>query len=466
MASNKAPKQWCLTLKESINTFETWKNNFIYILSLEQNFTAFLTTGLQWQKQCKANQLRGFTDDGEGVPANDRKTAAQKCSSLNLMLGQIANYAPVISRNTIVKNSTSLEDIWQKIRTHYGFQSTGSHFLDLASFKLEAQERPEDLFQRLTSFFEDNLLTVASNISHHGENITEDEEVTPTIENVIVLLWLQLIDHDLPKLVKQRYGTELRSRTLASIKPEISLALDSLLEELQCIQDIKVSRSMASYNYNKPTGSQRQWKTKSQARPQSSKRPSCILCRTANKRDYFHFLSKCPNLPEEDRIYMGRTRQVCLEEFENEPETQKSTQEESFSVIQSSESHTTDKAENPNPQLSLARVAINNCPYINLFYRHYPVHVILDSGAEANLINQNLVNQMGITLSKTSHSAVQADGKTQLNVTGEIQIILNREGYEFKLEALAVQGLGSDILAGVPFLSQNDILLRTSRKEV
>lgn len=41
----------------------------------------------------------------------------------------------------------------------------------------------------------------------------------PTVENLIVLTWLRLIKPSLPQLVKQRYGTELRARTLASIKP-------------------------------------------------------------------------------------------------------------------------------------------------------------------------------------------------------------------------------------------------------
>ena len=137
---------------------------------------------------------------------------------LDLLLGQIANYCPIISRQTIVKNSTSIEHIWQTIRLHFGFQSTGGHFLDLADIHFEADERPEDLFQRLTAFIEDNLLRHEGGISHHGEPIDEDEELSPTLENMTVLLWLQLINKDLPKLVKQRYGTELRSRILASIK--------------------------------------------------------------------------------------------------------------------------------------------------------------------------------------------------------------------------------------------------------
>ena len=181
-------------------------------------------------KKPKNNQTRGFVNDADTVPASSRRTAAQKVAQLELMFGQIANYCPVISRNTIVKNSTSVDNIWQSIRTHYGFQSTGGHFLDLADIKLEQGERPEDLYQRLMAFVEDNLLTASGGIKHHEESPTEDEDISPTLENLVLLLWLKLTHSELPRLVKQRYGTELRSRTLASIKPEISQVLDSLLE--------------------------------------------------------------------------------------------------------------------------------------------------------------------------------------------------------------------------------------------
>ena len=97
-------------------------------------------------------------NDGNDVVEAQRRTAAQKVTQLELTLGQIANFCPVISRNTIVKNSTSVSCIWQSIRLHYGFQSTGAHFIDFNSIKLEPGERPGDLFQRLQSFVEDNLL--------------------------------------------------------------------------------------------------------------------------------------------------------------------------------------------------------------------------------------------------------------------------------------------------------------------
>ena len=107
---------------------------------------------------------------------------------------------------------------------------TGAHFIDFDTIRLEPDDKSEDLFQHLVAFVEDNLLQLDGTISHHAERVTEDEEMSPTMENLIVLTWLRLTDPELPRLIKQR--TELRSCTLASIKPEISQALTSLVDEV------------------------------------------------------------------------------------------------------------------------------------------------------------------------------------------------------------------------------------------
>ena len=50
-------------------------------------------------------------------------------------------------------------------------------------------------------FVEDSLLH-ADSLTHYGEHVTEDEELTPTLENFVVLTWLRLIHPSLPCLVK------------------------------------------------------------------------------------------------------------------------------------------------------------------------------------------------------------------------------------------------------------------------
>ena len=104
------------------NSFENWKQNLIYSLSLDPNFAAFLTHDATWAKKTKTNRPnRDFTDDDDPIPENQRRTVQQKSVTLDLMLGQIANYCSVISRDVIVKNLTSLKQFWLSIRFHLDF---------------------------------------------------------------------------------------------------------------------------------------------------------------------------------------------------------------------------------------------------------------------------------------------------------------------------------------------------------
>ena len=97
-----------------------------------------------WKKEGTAEANCGLTDDADTIAAPD-----QKCVVLNMLLDQIASWCPFIFRTFIVKQSTSLNDVWQRIREHYGFLSTGSQFLDLSMIKYGTDERPEYLYQRI-----------------------------------------------------------------------------------------------------------------------------------------------------------------------------------------------------------------------------------------------------------------------------------------------------------------------------
>jgi hypothetical protein len=153
--------------------------------------------------------------------------------------------------------------------------TTGAHFKNLCDIKLEADERLEDLYQRLVAFIEDNLL-YRNTITHHGEHLEEDEELTPTIENLIVVTWLRLIHAELLRLVKQRYCTELRTHTLASIKPEIK----ALLDEVDTAQEMKVMHAEASRLRHRPAALSQQRPTRAPY-PHIQTSRSCPMCKQA-----------------------------------------------------------------------------------------------------------------------------------------------------------------------------------------
>ena len=351
-----------------------------------------------------------------------------------------------------MKNSTSIQSVWNTIRAHFGFQITGAHFLDFANLHLEADERPEDLYQRLMAFVEDTLLR-ANSLSYHGEASTEDEELTPTLENFIVLTWLKLIHPELPKLVKQRYGTELRSRTLASIKPEISQALTSLLDEIRAADDAKIMRTAVS-NYRKPTGSRTSYKMNS--RPNRPTR-SCPLCKQAGRPDNAHFLSECSFLPEQDRKYITKARQIT-DIFDNPSEP------EPTPCVDESVGDTDDTGSSLNSHVF--RIQTRQSPYLDMFYAHHPVRVTIDSGATGNMIRHTVIQRLGCQVAPSSQSVHQADGSSPLHVVGETRFPFTCGGHTFIFEGLVVENLDVHVLAGTPFMESNDIAVRPAKHQV
>ena len=459
----RAPKQWSLTKDETITSysFESWRQNLKYCLSLDPNFATFIQDGAdaEWLKKSRAEPNRGLDDDDEDVLEARRRTAQQKVIHLELMLGQIANYCPIISRNTIVRNSTSLENVWQAIRAHFGFQTTGAHFIDFADIKLKPGERPEDLYQRIVAFVEDNLLTMESGITHHGEDPEDDEELTPMIENMIVLTWLRLVHADLPGLVKQRYGTELRSATLASIKPEISQAMGSLLETLNSTEEARVMRSAAApfTNYqhqrnNRPRNNfnrQSQNNNNNNNRNSQSSNKQCPLC-SASGRSSSHYLSQCSFLPAADKKFIAKARLLSI--LDGEPEDY-----EQDDIV---EDHDADAH---SCQVTVSRrVQICKSPTLTMQYMQFSVPVMLDSGGETNMIKEAVLWRMGGSLLPTKQSALQADGIT-LKVKGETSFEMRFDEKRFKFTGLVVEDLDVDILAGQPFMMDNDIALRPAR---
>lgn len=447
--AQRAPKQWSLSKHETLTSFENWRQNIQYTLSLDANFATFLLDQSEWKKKTNSTPLRGLSDDDENVPAASRRTATQKVTHLDLMLGQIANFCPVISRNTIVKNSVSIKSIWQAIRLHFGFQSSGAHFLDFAEIKLEADESHEDLFQRLMAFVEDNLLAVGGGISHHLELPSSNEDISPSLENMIVLQWLKLIHPELPRLVKQRYGTELRSRTLASLKPEISQALTSLLDELTAISEIKVMRQSTT-NQRSGSSQSRRYQ-RSASNPTTRRAKQCPLCKQAGRASYEHYLSECRFLPENDRLYLSKARNIIGVDCDDGSDDEQSAGDGDCTGDVSTVA---------------CRVNTKQSPFFKSFYRHHPLRLTLDTGAETNMIREAVAKSIGAKIGKSSQLARQADGVTPLNVIGETHLTLSRDGTDLQLDALVVADLDVDVLAGTPFMSTNDVSVRPARHEI
>ena len=87
-------------------------------------------------------------------------------------------------------------------------------------------------------------------------------------------------------------------------------------------------------------------------------------------------------------------------------------------------------------------------------------------GERFSMIKTTVAKYIDAVIEKSNQTALQADGLTFLNIVGETHINLTRGTKSLKLEALVVNELDVDILAGIPFMSANDIAIHPARQEI
>ena len=443
-STHRALKPWCLKEDESFTGFQTWKSNLIYNLKQDPSFAPFLKKDVKWTK-LKTNRLRGLV-------ATETKSAEDLAEDLEAMLGCIANFCTVIARNTIINDSKCLDDIWQKIRLHYGFHTSGANFLDFVNIKLQPGERNETLYQRMSAFINDNLLKVDGNLTHDDEEVTSDEVISPTVENLIVLLWLEKLHPRLPTIVKQKYATALRTKTLYSLKPEISMAIPSLLEEAQSIEDARVMRLGGSGQRQHKSNYSKFSNQSGSKSGKVKKTVECSICSRAG-RPSNHYLSKCRYLNDSDRQFLSKSRRV-MGALENDSE-----EEEDF------EDEDEDQQEAEQPPPHIRRVMSKGCPHMKVFHNSCPTEMTMDCGAEVDLIRRSDAIAIGAKIEKTDQTSTWGDGH-ELAVSGEVHLTLTRGKHEFHFSALVVDVLDVPLLGGVPFLTRNDIMPRCATKEI
>ncbi len=112
------------------------------------------------------------------------------------------------------------------------------------------------------------------------------------------------------------------------------------------------------------------------------------------------------------------------------------------------------------------RISTKQSPHMKVFYKHHTLQVTLDTGAEISMIKHSVAKYIGVPVKKSKHTALQADGVTPLSIIGETHMNLSRGRFDFQLEALVVEDLDVDVLAGIPFMASNDISVRPALQQI
>ena len=447
-----------LDFVENAETFERWQANILYGLHSEPSYADFIGDDVTWRRK-RDHAFRGLTADAADAEGHVARTAAQKNATLEVMIRMVCNYAPILNSKSILRNCTSLNFIWKKLRSHYQIEDSGANFLDFANITMGVNERPEDLYVRLDSFMENHLLKRGGKVQHDNEETAVDEVPTAMVDNLVVLTWLRLIHKDLPRFIKQKYATDLRTKTIFTIRPEISMSLDSLLDELKATQEVRSMRAditekveaMRVGNFKKEKSKYRDKGIKGKKDPPFP----CTLCDQTNRTPTNHYLSACPYMPEREKKRLLRANAVVLDEVYQEPDDEPDEDDDP---------DTTRYTLPRGPRI--ARVTVIRSPTLPVRFGKFTTELLIDTGSESSLIHIDEARRLRLDIKPNTIQIPSTADFTEMDVAGEARAVFSRGDLKFKFDALVINKVSSPIIGGNSFCWANDITVRSKKVEL
>ena len=449
------PKIIPLSDVETIGSIERWKNNVTYHLRQNNDFLPYLQG--HFGKKSKATPCRALTDEIKTETVGDEtitsvvNSKVDKCFIVDMMLDQIANHCPLIPRNDIIRDSASLTDVWSKIKLYHNLEKSGALMNECWNVKRKPDETPQALFARLKQTYDENLLA-AGGLDHVDGKLQEDEEMSPSLHNSIILQWLEILHPQLRDAVTTRFSTQLRNCTYASLFPEISRSVCSLLEELK-------GEAISNRAFTKPHYRSYQDRTTYRPSSQNSEKKLCEYCKATGKKAFYtHNIQDCLFIKKENSRNSSSAKQVDLSD---DVDLLQEQYDEFFRLTEEIPDH---DAKRVIEHVITCTVSTDASPTLNLSKNNKSYQFILDTGCTGNIFDDVTANDLNCEIKPTRQRARTADGK-MMNIVGETEITLYRDSKPYHLSALVCSD-PTDLLLGVPFLKDNDIAIRPATNQL
>ena len=281
--------------------FEDWPNELEIYLGQDESMARFMTDGIYatWTSQEEDNHR--IDELNERDPNRPEENAANRADiiaellskrrrELRTFIGQIAKAASKNMYAAIVRHSTSLEWVYQKLREEYDIQTKGIHFLNIFDLQYDPKTKTP------AGFYNEYRTVILNNVGRRNEVIQwnnnraleGDETVSPLFEDVILMNVLNLIDLRLPKFVRKHYQLKMGDRRLMDIKSDIFTNLKEFISEMEAAEQLSsirlnaltsstASPTLAALNARGTRGRSR-GRARGIPRPQFQKRNFCKTC--------------------------------------------------------------------------------------------------------------------------------------------------------------------------------------------
>ena len=255
--------------------FKPWRNHLINFLQQDVDNYLYLPGGLyaEWTASAESpdgkriaelkatDELKVEIDAGEGdaaaKQAKTNKLLLTRNSQLAKMIQHIVSFVHYTEQDDIDQNSVSVEWIFTYLRKHYNIEAKGANFLKITEHTFKQGMQPQVFYKQFRASFINNLRKRNDKIEHKGPGkvMQEDETLSPSFEDAIILWSLEKIDARLPKKVRKEYEHRLDNSTyLIDLHATIFQAIPSMLEDLDhslgalAVKDVKDEVTLRAFN--------------------------------------------------------------------------------------------------------------------------------------------------------------------------------------------------------------------------
>ena len=156
-------------------------------------------------------------------------------SQLSMLLQQLAQFCYYTEQDDVAMRSDSIAWVWKYLEAHYNIEAKGANFLRIVEHTYKQGENYSTFYKQFRASFLDNLRKAGckGDPRDPGARLAEDEKLSPSHEDSIILWTLERIDPRLPSKVRQDYEGRLFGDTyLWDLQPMIFQAIPRMLNEL------------------------------------------------------------------------------------------------------------------------------------------------------------------------------------------------------------------------------------------
>ena len=478
--------------------FNIWKEELEVYLNQEKAFSVFLT-GEKYEKwessEANPNRIEQLNSSDVARPGDENggEISQNECAQVNAeklrdirkdlrtVLSIVGKCVSEGHYNNVIRHSTSLQSIFDMLRSDYDIQHAGIHFFNILDVKYNPIiNTPVAFYNQYRTVITNNLGKSGDVIKYKNETRNQDEKMTPMLEDIILLNVIREIDERLPSYIKTHYNHKMKKEErLMDFKTDILINIPTFLEQLDTVDNnqireaetLKAFRSAQIPRFNKKKTSNN-IKTAQQTQ-------FCRVCKYANlPREIFmnHNVGdqKCPALSTQDKQRLRNSGMLSnIKEPEEAPELEEDEIAEHYGYDNASKNSTplSEVINSANENVShneIYRTETPSCGYIQpvpsqiltVFQETNnlnPVHIDLDSGATINYCTEREARQRGFKIYPNGQLSKLGDGKTKLKGLGEIHETFFRNSWTVKYSAIVCKQLTSPFIGGTLFLRQNGV---------